>query len=87
VVKVRADLPRAPRPHVPEAALIVRGDDTLVAVLDRGHARLVPVLAGAIDGKSVEILRGLEGGERVVLDAATLADGAAVQAADAPQTH
>ena len=64
---------------VPAAALFERGGLTGVFVVSDGRARLRWVAAGARDGDTVEVRAGVEAGERVVLDPAGLADGAAVK--------
>jgi RND family efflux transporter MFP subunit len=63
---------------VPATALFERGGLTGLFVVHDGKARLRWVAAGARDGGTVEIRAGVEAGERVVLDPAGLADGAAV---------
>jgi RND family efflux transporter MFP subunit len=67
-----------PRLTVPATALFKRGGLRGLFVVSDGQARLRWVAAGARDGDSVEVRAGLEGGERVVLDPAGLADGAPV---------
>jgi RND family efflux transporter MFP subunit len=63
---------------VPATALFERGGLTGLFVVRDGLARLRWVAAGRRDGGTVEIRAGVEVGERVVLDPAGLADGAAV---------
>ncbi len=67
---------------VPEAAVVRRGQIETVFVVQDGTARLRLVKTGrSLDG-NVEIVSGLSGGEQlVVIDAALLTDGAAVEAA------
>ncbi len=67
------------RLSVPAAALVERGGLTGLFVVDAGRARLRWVAVGALDGGQVEVRAGVAAGERVVLDPAGLADGAAVQ--------
>jgi RND family efflux transporter MFP subunit len=67
-----------PRITVPVAAVFERGGLTGVFLVHEGRARLRWVAAGARDGHTIEIRAGVEPGERVVLDPAGLADGAAV---------
>jgi RND family efflux transporter MFP subunit len=64
---------------VPAAALFERGGLTGVFVVEAGHARLRWVAPGARDGARVEIRAGVTAGERVVLDPASIEDGAAVR--------
>ena len=64
---------------VPATALFERGGLTGLFVVRDGPARLRWVAAGDRDGGTVEIRAGVEAGERVVLDPAGLADGAAVR--------
>lgn len=68
-----------PRLMAPAAALFERGGLTGVFVVSEDRARLRWVAAGAREGDGVEIRAGLEAGERVVLDPASLVDGAAVR--------
>jgi membrane fusion protein, multidrug efflux system len=82
-VQVRLEVARPVRPAVPPLALAFRGDSAVVAVIDGNRVRFVPVVTGEHDGTSVEIVRGLKGGERVALDAGGLSDGAAVQVVEA----
>ena len=82
-VQVRLEVARQVRPAVPPLALVFRGDSPLVAVIDGNRVHFVPVVTGEHDGTSVEIVRGLKGGERVALDAGGLSDGAAVQVVEA----
>lgn len=72
-------------PRVPGEALAWRGDRVFVAVVDGGRVRLVQVQAGEDDGKRVQILSGLHGGETVVLNpSAELQDGDPVQVIPSP---
>jgi DNA-binding SARP family transcriptional activator len=78
-VDVQLRLRRPPRPLVRADALVFRGNSASVAVLDGRRVRMVPVVTGEHDGTTVEVLQGLRGGEEVVLNAGSLADGALVQ--------
>lgn len=61
---------------VPAAALIRRGQLEFVVVGVEGRARLRLVRTGRVLGDRVEIISGLEGGEKIVLEAPTsVADG------------
>ncbi len=54
---------------VPANALLFRGEGVLVARVDaEGTVRLIPVRLGRNYGDSVEVLQGLQGGERLVLN-------------------
>ncbi len=65
------------RTVVPSAAVVQRGQLTLVFVDDKGTARLRFVHTGARAGQDVTVLSGLSAGERVVLNPPDgLADGA-----------
>jgi membrane fusion protein, multidrug efflux system len=78
----RARFPAAERQAllVPLTALIERGQLTSAYVVDaQGIARLRLVTAGARHGDRVEILSGLDAGERIVVEGAPrLSDGASV---------
>jgi RND family efflux transporter MFP subunit len=63
---------------VPATALFERGGLTGLLVVQDGRTRLRWVAAGARDDGNVEVRAGVAAGERVVLDPAGLADGAAV---------
>jgi RND family efflux transporter MFP subunit len=67
-----------PRITVPPSAVFERGGLTGVFVVSDGRAHLRWVAPGARDGDSLEIRAGVEAGERVVLEPASLVDGAAV---------
>ena len=68
-VKVTFRLPRDPgRLDIPSDALLMRGDKPFVAVVDKGHVQLVPVLLGDDAGTRVRILQGLATGARIILN-------------------
>lgn len=74
----RMSVPTAESPMlaVPTNALLVRGQMELVFVVAEGRAQLRLVKTGKRVGDRVEILSGIDRGERVVVDgAAALADG------------
>jgi RND family efflux transporter MFP subunit len=81
-VKVQLRLARPERPLVPADALVFRGESPSVAVLEGKRVRLVKIVAGEHDGRNVEVLQGLRGGEVVALDASGLPDGSPVQPAE-----
>jgi membrane fusion protein, multidrug efflux system len=76
-VTVRLKFPGRRTPLVPGDALAWRGDALFVATLDgEDKVRLVKVQPGDDDGRRVQILTGLQGGERVVVNpSAELSDG------------
>jgi RND family efflux transporter MFP subunit len=76
-VTVRLKFPGRRTPLVPGDALAWRGDGLFVATLDGDNrVKLVKVQPGDDDGRRVQILSGLEGGERVVVNpSAELSDG------------
>jgi RND family efflux transporter MFP subunit len=78
-VRVRLQVARRARPSVPPSALVFRGDAPNVAVVEGNRLKLVPVVLGEHDGTRVEVVKGLQGGERVALDAGGISDGAPVQ--------
>jgi RND family efflux transporter MFP subunit len=66
--------------YVPAPALVERGQLEMVFVVTNQHARLQLVKAGKRFGERVEILSGLDGGESVVVEGASLlADGQPVE--------
>ena len=70
-----------PLPVVPSNAILSRGDETLVAVVqNQDKLHLVPVTTGLDDGKTVQVRQGLRGGETVALDVPSeLSEGARIQ--------
>jgi len=73
---------------VPANALMFRGDGTRVAIVDSsGKVHLQPVRLGRNFGETVEVLEGLQGNEKLVLNPSdSLAEGDQVQVtADTPQ--
>jgi hypothetical protein len=65
---------------IPNNALIIRGDGIKVAAIDaEGRVRLKPVQLGRNYGERVEVVGGVAGGERLVLNPSdSLAEGDAV---------
>ena len=80
-VNVKIRFPGRRTPMVPGEALAWRGDGLFVARLDPDdRVKLVRIQPGEDDGRRVQILSGLQGGERVVLNpSAELSDGDRVQ--------
>ncbi|MBX3193055.1 MAG: efflux RND transporter periplasmic adaptor subunit [Labilithrix sp.] len=80
-VYVKLIVPRAAAaPLVPASALIVRKEGTLVARVESGKVRLVPVTVGRDLGKEVEVLEGVAAGDPVVVNAGDdLESGQAVE--------
>ena len=80
-VNVKIRFPGKRTPLVPGDALAWRGDALYVARLDAdSRVKLVRVQPGEDDGRHVQILSGLQGGEQVVLNpSAELSDGDRVQ--------
>ena len=65
---------------IPKAAITRRSGNTLVFVVEDGRARGVDIVPGEVQGTSVVVTRGLEGGELLVLDPpATLRSGDTVE--------
>jgi len=87
-VNVDLRLPEEVRyPTVPAGALILRGQDTLVAIVDAGnHVHLQPVKVATADGQTVQIASGLNVGQRVAVNTGdTLSEGGRVRPAPAAQ--
>jgi multidrug efflux pump subunit AcrA (membrane-fusion protein) len=75
---------------LPATALLTERDRTFVYVVEDGKARKVEVTTGIDDGIRVEIVKGLQGTEAVVVaGASAVTDGGAVRAvrADALATN
>ncbi|RMF25830.1 MAG: efflux RND transporter periplasmic adaptor subunit, partial [Deltaproteobacteria bacterium] len=74
-VRVGVPVGTVTAPHVPLSAVVRRGQLEMVFVAEAGRAHMRLVKTGKVTGDQVEILAGLEGDERVVVDgAAALAD-------------
>lgn len=80
-VNVKIRFPGKRTPLVPGEALAWRGDALYVARLEAdSRVKLVRIQPGEDDGRRVQILSGLQGGEQVVLNpSAELSDGDRVQ--------
>jgi RND family efflux transporter MFP subunit len=67
-----------PTPVVPDVAIVSSGErDVVIQALGEGRFRPVPVQTGLESGGRVQILSGLQGGERVVTSAQFLIDSEA----------
>ncbi|MEA2929926.1 MAG: hypothetical protein QOG38_2354 [Hyphomicrobiales bacterium] len=77
-------------PQIPVTALLTRGNDSVVAVLDNDVVRFRPVKVASTDGSTVSLADGLKAGERVAINVPDeVTDGSRVQAiktANASQT-
>jgi RND family efflux transporter MFP subunit len=74
------DTPPAKRLLVPKAAVRTDGTQSIVFVVRDERVERRAVKVGVADGDQVEIVSGVNGGERVVVEGpATLADGARVK--------
>jgi RND family efflux transporter MFP subunit len=70
-----------PSLRIPAIALIVRGEGTMVAPVERDVVRLVPVTLGRDFGTSLEVLNGVNAGDALVVNPAeSLSDGLQVRA-------
>ena len=87
--QVRFDLPQtAPTVLISANALVPSGTDQQVVVVENGKVHFQPVVVGRDFGSTLEISRGLKGGEMLVINPAeTLVEGMAVdtKVAQAPQ--
>lgn len=69
-----------PSPLIPDEAIVIRNGKTMVATIADGRAHYIPVDLGYNDGRSIRVLRGLDGGETVGLDVPVeLEEGGRVQ--------
>lgn len=79
-VDVALTLRAEPRPQVPAEAVLVQNGNPMVALIDGRTVHFVRIRTGVDDGRNVEVLSGLKGGELVALNLATDAsEGSAVQ--------
>jgi len=75
-----ADAPVKPRLLVPKGAVRTDGGQAIVFVVHEGRAERRAVTVGAIQGEQVEIISGVNAGERIVVEGVnTLTDGARVK--------
>ncbi len=72
-----------PLPVVPAEAIVARGEDLAVAVVEDRRVHYVPVELGFNDGRSVQVRSGVSAGEVIALSPPSdLAEGAPVQPAE-----
>jgi RND family efflux transporter MFP subunit len=84
-VRVTLHLQAPSLPAVPSTALLWRNDETVVAVVRDGRVAFAPVKPGLDDGKTVQLVSGVQPGELVALDLPTeIAEGMVVRASPAP---
>jgi multidrug efflux pump subunit AcrA (membrane-fusion protein) len=57
--------------QLPEQAIVYRGDQTLVRIVDNGKAKYRPVTLGPIRRGLVEVVKGLEEGIKVIVRSST----------------
>jgi membrane fusion protein (multidrug efflux system) len=70
---------------VPELAVVGEGEQSFVYVIDGDKAKRLPVKTGLRQGGKVEILEGLQPGQRVVTEGVVkISDGQKVRLAGAP---
>ena len=55
-------------PQIPVSALIVRGSDNFVAVLDNDVVRFKPIRVASTDGNTIAIAEGLQAGEQIAVN-------------------
>jgi hypothetical protein len=83
-VNVALAIATDPRPQIPVAALVVRGDSVFVPVVDsadRVHYRRIAVANN--DGTQVQVLSGVSVGERIALNLGeTVAEGAKIRSVE-----
>ena len=85
-VHVTLHLKSPPLSSVPNEALLVRGDKTMVAVVKDNQVKLQPVDPGLNDGKNVQLKTPLEEGQVVALNLPIeLGDGSHIQPVERPQ--
>ena len=74
---------------IPVSALIFRADGLMVATIkDGNHVAIVPVTAGRDYGNAVEIVGGLDGSERIVINPSdSLTDGQTVRVAASAESE
>ncbi len=84
-LRAEIDFKIEPTPLVSNDALITRGGNSFVAVIDNNTAHLVQVTTGYSDGKNIQILSGLKGNEKVGMNVPPeVIEGTRVNAIAAP---
>jgi RND family efflux transporter MFP subunit len=84
-LKAEIELKIAPTPLVSNDALITRGGNAYVAVIENNVVHLTRVTTGYSDGKSIQIISGLKGSETVGTNVPPeVIEGSHVQAIPAP---
>ena len=67
-------------PQIPVSALIVRGEDNFVAVLDNDLLRFKPVRVASTDGNTIAIADGIKAGDRIAINLPDeVSDGSRIQ--------
>ena len=85
-VHVTLSLQAPSSPLVDSSAVLLHADKPAVAVVRDSRVHFVPVRVGLDDGKTVQIVEGLHGGEVVALGLPSeIADGAVIQAIERPR--
>ena len=70
---------------VPVSALMFRSEGLRVATVVDGKAKLVPIIIGQDDGRTVQVVNGLDAGSQVIQNPPdSLVDGEAVQISQPP---
>jgi RND family efflux transporter MFP subunit len=84
-VHVTLSLQAQSSPVVDSSAVLLHDDKPAVAVVRDSRVHFVPVRVGLDDGRTVQVLEGLHGGEVVALALPSeIADGAVIQATERP---
>lgn len=77
---VAIHIPIRSYPQIPVSGLIIRGEDSLVAVLDNDVLRFKRVRVASTDGNTISLAEGLKPGERIAVNLPDeVNDGAKVQ--------
>ena len=73
-------------PQIPLTALLTRGNESVVAVLDNETLRFRPVKIGSIDGSTVRVAGGLSAGEKIAINVPDeITNGSRVQPVGGPK--
>lgn len=77
---VAIHIPIRSYPQIPVSGLIIRGEDSLVAVLDNENLRFRRVKVASTDGNTISLAEGLKAGDRVAVNLPDeVSDGAKIQ--------